>query len=87
MEFRTMVEIAKNYKSSTEARRLMRQVRSDHEQVNWMEKALHSKAKKLSTHKLIGSHSASVTTVEPYLLTCTVGVVEFALNMGAESML
>ena len=35
-----MVEIAKNYESSTDARRLMRQVRGDQEQVNWTEKAI-----------------------------------------------
>ena len=35
VEFRTVVEIAKNYESSTDARRLMRQVRGDQEQVNW----------------------------------------------------
>ena len=34
-----MVEIAKNYESSTDARRLMRQVRGDQEQVNWTDKA------------------------------------------------
>ena len=39
VEFRTVVEIAKDYESSTDARRLMRQVRRDQEQVNWTEKA------------------------------------------------
>ena len=39
VEFRIVVEIAKNYESSTDARRLMRQVRGDQEQVNWTEKA------------------------------------------------
>lgn len=34
VEFRTVVEIAKNYESSTDARRLMRQVRGDQEPVN-----------------------------------------------------
>ena len=34
VEFRTVVEIAKNSESSTDARRLMRQVRGDQEQVN-----------------------------------------------------
>ena len=43
VEFRTVVEIAKNYESSTDARRLMRQVRGDQEQVNWNEKASQSK--------------------------------------------
>ena len=43
VEFRTVVEIAKNYESSTDARRLMRQVRGDQEQVNWTEKASQSK--------------------------------------------
>ncbi|CAH3187390.1 unnamed protein product [Porites lobata] len=33
----------KNYESSTDARRLMRQVREDQEQVNWTEKASQSK--------------------------------------------
>ena len=39
VEFRTVVQIAKNYESSTDARRPMRQVRGDQEQVNWTEKA------------------------------------------------
>ena len=43
VEFRTVVEIAKNYESSTDARRLMRQVRGDQEQVNWTDKAPQSK--------------------------------------------
>ena len=34
VEFRTVVETAKNYESSTDARRLMRQVRGDQEPVN-----------------------------------------------------
>ena len=38
-----MVEIEKNYESSTDARRLMRQVRGDQEQVNWTDKAPQSK--------------------------------------------
>ena len=48
LEFRTVVEIAKNYESSTDARRLMRQVRGDQEQVNWTDKAPQSKRN--STH-------------------------------------
>ena len=43
VEFRTVVEVAKNYESSTDARRLMREVREDQEHVNWTEKAPHSK--------------------------------------------
>ena len=43
VELRTVVEIAKNYQSSTDARRLMRQDRGDQEQVNWTEKAFQSK--------------------------------------------
>ena len=43
VEFRTVVEIAKDYESSTDGRRLMRQVRRDQEQVNWSEKASQSK--------------------------------------------
>ncbi|XP_068717040.1 uncharacterized protein [Montipora capricornis] len=43
VEFRTVVEIAKNYESSPDARRLMRQVLGDQEQVNWTEKAPQSK--------------------------------------------
>ena len=38
-----MVEIAKNYECSTDACRLMRQVRGDQEQVNWTDKAPQSK--------------------------------------------
>ena len=44
MEFRTVVQIAKNYESSTDAGRLMRnmrKVRGDQEQVNWTRKAPH----------------------------------------------
>ena len=48
VEFRTVVQIAKNYESLTDARRLMRQVRGDQEQVNWTEKA--SQSKQNSTH-------------------------------------
>lgn len=36
VEFHTVVQIAKNYESSTDARRLMRQVCGDQEQVNWV---------------------------------------------------
>ena len=43
--FRTVVEIAKNYESSTDARRLMRQVWGDQEQVNWADKTSRSKGK------------------------------------------
>ena len=43
VEFRTVVEIAKNYESFRDARRLMRQVHGDQEQVNWTEKAFQSK--------------------------------------------
>ena len=45
VEFRTVVEIAKNYESSTDARRLMRKVRWDQEQVNWTGKEPHPKAR------------------------------------------
>ena len=48
VEFCTVVEMAKNYESSTDARRLLRQVRGDQEQVNWTEKA--SQSKQNSTH-------------------------------------
>ena len=43
VEFRAVVEIAKNYESSTDARRLMRQVCGDQEQVNWTDKGPQSK--------------------------------------------
>ena len=43
--FRTVVEIAKNYESSTDAKRLMRQVRGDQEQVNWADKTSRWKGK------------------------------------------
>jgi len=43
--FRTVVEIAKNYLSSTDARRLMRQVWGDQEQVNWADRTSRSKGK------------------------------------------
>ena len=48
VEFRTVVEIAKNYEPSTGARWLVRQVREDPGQVNWTEKA--SQSKQNSTH-------------------------------------
>ena len=38
--------MAKNYESSIDARRLMRQVRGDQEQVNWTEKSPQVNAKK-----------------------------------------
>ena len=43
--FRTVVEIAKNYESSTDAKRLMRQVRGDQKQVNWADKTSRWKGK------------------------------------------
>ena len=43
--FRTVVEIAKNYKSSTDVKRLMRQVQGNQEQVNWADRTSHSKGK------------------------------------------
>ena len=46
VEFRTVVQIAKNYESSTDAGRLKRQVRGDQEQVNWTRKAPHVNLKK-----------------------------------------
>ncbi|KAL9967070.1 hypothetical protein ACROYT_G025233 [Oculina patagonica] len=55
VEFRAVVEIAKNYESSTDARRLMRQVRGDQEQVNWTAKGPPSKSK--SHQPPSGSHS------------------------------
>ena len=38
MELRTVVQIAKNYESLTDAGRLMSEVRGDQEQVNWTRK-------------------------------------------------
>ena len=46
VEFRTVVQIAKNYESLTDAGRLKRQVRGDQEQVNWTRKAPHLNLKK-----------------------------------------
>ena len=46
VEFRTMVEIAKSYELSIDARRPMRQARGDHEQVNWTETPPQVNAKK-----------------------------------------
>ena len=43
--FRTVVEIAKNYEFSTDARILMRQMRGDQEQVNWGNRTSRSKEK------------------------------------------
>ena len=43
--FCTVVEIAKNYESSTNAKRLMKQERGDQEQVNWADKTSRSKGK------------------------------------------
>lgn len=48
MQFRTAFEIAKNYKSSTDARRRMRQVRGGQEQVDLTAKAPQSKQKALA---------------------------------------
>ena len=59
MEFRTVVEIAKNYESSTDARKLMRQVRGDQEQVNWTEKASQSKQNSTRSQSLSSGKESS----------------------------
>ena len=43
--FRKVVEIAENYESSTDAKRLSRQVPGDQEQFNWADKTSRSKGK------------------------------------------
>ena len=45
LAFRNVVEIAENHECSTDAKRLMRQVRGDQEQVNWEDKTSRSKGK------------------------------------------
>ena len=45
LAFRNVVEIAENHECSTDAKRLMRQVRGDQEQVNWEDKTSRSKEK------------------------------------------
>ena len=86
-----MVEIAKNYESSTDARRLMRQVREDQEHVNWTEKApirsktaLALKAKAMAKSRL--ENSLSVTTVGRHRVTQTKSVVHFSLSASAENV-
>ena len=87
VEFCTMVEIAKNYESSTDARRLTRQVRGDQEQVNWTEKA--SQSKQNSTRSQSQSNgkamaksrlesNLSVTTVRRHRVTQKKSVVHFS---------
>ena len=68
MEFRTVVEIAKNYESSTDARRLMRQVRGDQEQVHWTEKA--SQSKQNSTRSQSQSNGKELSRKQPECNYC-----------------
>ena len=95
VEFRTVVEIAKNYESSTDARRLMRQVRGDQEQVNWKgigpkkppsqsKTALALKAKAMAKSRL--ENSLSVTTVGRHRVTQRKSVVHFFLSISAENV-
>ena len=63
VEFRTVVGIAKNYESSTDALRLMRQVRGDQEQVNWTKKA--SQSKQNSTRSQSQSNCKEPSTKQP----------------------
>ena len=95
VEFRTVVEIAKNYESSTDARRLMRQVRGDQEQVNWQgigpkkppsqsKTALALKAKAMAKSRL--ENSLSVTTVGRHRVTQRKSVVHFSLSISAENV-
>ena len=53
VELRTVVQIAKNYESSTDAGRLKRQVRGDQEQVNWTRKAPHVNLKSPSSQVVV----------------------------------
>ena len=68
VEFRAVVEIAKNYESSTDARRLMRQVRGDQEQVNWTAKVPPSKTK--SPQSPSGSSSKGLPPKQPECNYC-----------------
>ena len=68
VEFRTVVEIAKNYESSTYARRLMRQIRGDQEQVNWTEKA--SQSNQNSTRSQSQSSGKELSTKPPECNYC-----------------
>ena len=68
VEFRAVVEIAKNSESSTDARRLMRQVRGDQEQVNWTAKVPPSKTK--SPQSPSGSSSKGLPPKQPECNYC-----------------
>ena len=92
VEFLTVVEIAKNYESSPDARRLMMQVRGDQEQVNWTEKSIPVKAKQqlaLKAKAMAKSrveNSLSVTTVGRHRVTQRKSVVHFSLSVSAENV-
>ena len=73
VEFRTVVEIAKNYESSTDARRLMRQVRGDQEQVNWTDKAPQSKRNSTRFQSQNNGKESSLSRLENSLSVTTVG--------------
>ena len=85
VEFRTVVEIAKNYESSTDARRLMRQVRGiKSRSIGQKQELLKAQVvvKAKSRHKI----SLSVTTVEPNPVTLEIRVVLFSLSMCVENV-
>ena len=86
VEFRTVVQIAKNYESSTDARRLMRQVRGYQEQVNpnQSKTTLTLKVKEMAKSHL--ENSVSATTVEQHPVTQKKSVVHISLNISAENV-
>ena len=91
VEFRTVVEIAKNYESSTDARRLMRQVRGDQEQVNWTEKASQSKqnstrSQSQSNGKESSRKQSECNYVERHRVTQRKSVEQFSLSISTENV-
>ena len=93
VEFRAVVEIAKNYKSSTDARRLMRQVRGDQagSRSTGQQKCPHQRQKVLSLQvealvKGCPRNSLSVTTVEQHQVTQKKSVVRFFLSIFVENV-
>ena len=93
VEFRTVVEIAKNYESSTDARRLMRQVRAVEiksrsiglkKHPSQRKTALALKTKAMAKSRL--EDNLSVTTVGRHRVTQKKSVVQFSLSISAENV-
>ena len=86
-----MVEIEKNYESSTFSHRLMRQVRGDQEQVNWTDKAPQSKRNSSRSQSQRNGKESSrkqseLPTVRRNRVTQEKRVVHFSLSISAKNV-